>query len=202
MGLAVLCERLSRADPLEVDRVITPQSDRQNLGKNTLRRAILWDQRSEILDPLPNECSYVEAQLEASDIDDLYLVPCYDWYFDSGSTFRLRATLEHLAVGRGSTVFGPAAIRARLEQHGSGGEHLIVTSREPRKPPCTIIDGTHRAAALLQMEEDRPGSTLPWNAILITSPRMSDYCWHIESRQAQEVLSTIYPRYVAEGRLW
>jgi hypothetical protein len=41
----------------------------------------------------------------------------------------------------------------------------------------SLIDGTHGAAALLSVHQASP--TLPWEAVVVDSPGMTDYRWHI-----------------------
>ena len=55
------------------------------------------------------------------------------------------------------------------------------------KGPYTIIDGTHRAAALLR--HDQQASNFPWTAILIDSSNMSGNRWHIGFRDTTQILN-------------
>jgi hypothetical protein len=65
--------------------------------------------------------------------------------------------------------------------------------------PYTIIDGTHRAATLLTEHHRSPNT--PWNAILIDSPRMTGYQWHIASTHAPEILR-YFNEMADQGAIW
>src|SRR5262249_32207202 len=149
-------------------------------GENRRRLELLRRARHFILDPLPTVREYSWIEIDESDVPDLYIIPVYDWYLDSGRTFRLVDVPNNLQAGRGTTIGGgPHPIDhlgevdrkiSHLRAYGWETEVLIVVSTDGAAPH-TIIDGTHRSAALLQMhlEGDR---TFPWQAIQISSPDM------------------------------
>lgn len=62
------------------------------------------------------------------------------------------------------------------------GEVLILITAD-KIGPYTIIDGTHRAAALYRNHLTEPN--LPWLGLLAVDPAMAGCQWHIESDQAE-----------------
>jgi hypothetical protein len=154
------------------------------------RKALLRSVRGAILDRLPPGPTCQEVLVDESDLPNVYLITCFDWFADTGGTFRLLDTLDHLAPGR-TYDFGRGIEHIEhyrkvedsmdflaRENPELVDEYLVLIATDP-VGPFTIIDGTHRATALLHMHQSQP--TLPWKAFLMLAPDMATCTWHIEA---------------------
>jgi hypothetical protein len=196
------------AGPADVDLIATG-ADRTDVAENQRRCELLLLGGKKIIGTLPDNCTYDFAEIEPGDIGDLFVIPLPGWYLDTGRSFSLHNTLTHLKGGRAACIAGNltpfataceiAACRDYMAAHGTSREFLILTATN-RQPRYTIIDGTHRAVALLQMSESKP-AIYPWTAILVSSPDMRDCQWHIDSSYAQNLLSSCAD-WESRGLLW
>jgi hypothetical protein len=189
--------------------LIANDADLSDPAENKRRRGLLGRLRDPILAALPPDLTYEKVRVEKADLEGLYIIPSWDWFLDAGRTFRLEDTLINLRPGRGGNLFGKnesfahstavAARRQRLEERGTDHEFLVLVA-DRSGPPYTIIDGTHRASALLQM--DAAGiETFPWQAILVTSASIDACHWHIASSHAQQLIIDL-GRAANAGHLW
>jgi hypothetical protein len=77
-------------------------------------------------------------------------------------------------------------------------ERLILVATD-ESGPYTVIDGTHRAVALLTEHHRSPNT--PWNAMLIDSPKMTENRWHIDFVDAPQIFNELAD--LAErGAIW
>lgn len=193
------------------DRRLIDDPDPTSAVENATRRDLLRSYRSVILDTIPQTSRYTYARVELADLARLYIVPVFDWFLDTGSSFRLVDTLTHLQDGRGANI--PGALQGPINHSQdvmqklpflqgydaeATDEHLVLLASHP-DGPYTIIDGTHRAVALLL--NNQKASTLPWRAILILSPDMNSSRWHVGFPMFEAIKQDL-KRYVADGRLW
>jgi hypothetical protein len=189
--------------------LIANDADLFDPAENQRRRQLLGKLRDPILTPLPPDLTYEKVGVEKGDLDGLYIIPSGDWFLDAGRTFRLEDTLANLRPGRGGDIFGRdesfthytdvVARRRRLEERGTDHEFLVLVG-DGSGPPYTIIDGTHRASALLQMDASGV-ETFPWRAILVTSASMNACHWHIASSHAQQLIIAL-GRAADVGHVW
>jgi len=150
------------------------------------------------------------ATLEEEDLPRVFLLTCWDWFLDTGRMFALINTLTHLRHGRGGNISGWREsidhLRTVEEKMPyirnyaaeTSDEYLILVATRATGP-YTIIDGTHRAAALL-IEHQRKSNT-PWKAILIDSPNMTANRWHIRFGDAFQILSGL-SELADDGDIW
>jgi hypothetical protein len=177
---------------------------------NDARWQALHSYRSPILDPIPSGSSYKIVEIEESDLQKLYIIPVYDWFMDTGKSFKLLDTLNNLQPGRGTSLEGADP---QIHHHadvqrkgpyinpaadGFADEYITIVASST-EGPFTIIDGTHRATALLQKHQREP--SLPWRAFLVESPNMADNRWHIESQAAQQLIVQLNQAAIA-SLLW
>jgi hypothetical protein len=177
------CHRFPDCDPALYDFRV------QDSQANGRRKGLLWGWRHWILNRLPENLAYFRVEVEEEDLEQLYIIPSRDWYVDTGRTFRLGDTLNHLEPGRWLQPTGEPREPiqhfdkvAKQKQYFADrpnhtGEFLILIGEGPLGP-WTVIDGTHRATALLQLNKEH-GPTLPWPAFLLTSEEMSSCFWHV-----------------------
>jgi hypothetical protein len=188
----------------QLDELVADDANLDDSAANHQRLVLLCTERLPLLLtlPLPRTLEFVEV--EASDIDDLRIIPCDDWYLDTGRTFELRAASTHLGDGKfvqrtsGREVIDHRssvdAKLAYLRTRSVDNEYLILLTRDGG-PPYTILDGTHRATAFL-----RAPIPPPWNAILISSPAMDDCQWYFGGK-ATAALIHMFDQMIENGLL-
>lgn len=157
------------------------------------RRKWLLRHRAKILDEIPPGAPAYRVLIEEVDLADLYIVPTGDWYLDTGRSFRLIDTPANLRPGRGADSrlgLGPIEhynkVRAKaqyMSTHGTVSDEVLILISPGTAGPYTIIDGTHRAAALYEEHARRPN--MPWKGILIRDPLIVQSVWFINSKVAQ-----------------
>jgi hypothetical protein len=178
---------------LEIDE---ENSRRENLLFNTYGR-------SAILDKLPDKINWYKGSLEESDLDNLYILAIWDWFLDTGKTFRLSLIPSNLSSSHGHRVSnfpaGAADHKSKIEemaQSMSGNFGDIVAIGSSKTGPYTIIDGTHRAS-LLTMS----GGLIGTLVYLGVASDLSQCVWTPEWLNYKESLSELN-RLVDEGHLW
>jgi hypothetical protein len=185
------------------------QPDLTNADENATRSAILRALRDAILRHIPGDARYRHAKIEETDLASLFIITSWDWFLDTGRTYALSETLIHLQPNRGGRVPALQRIdhrrsvdekRRYLNDYdaNSTDEHLIVVASGDGGP-FTLIDGTHRAVALLVEHEQRP--TFPWKAIVIDSPGMSANHWHIGFTGVTQKLAEL-GQLADQGSIW
>ncbi len=179
-------------------RHLIDDPDLMDPTQNAERSRILRHHRGFVLDYVPADARYRRVQVEEDDLPKLFFLTCWDWFLDTGRMFALTNTLTHLQHGRGGDIEGR---RERIDhlriveekipyirnyQADASHEYLILVATS-ETGPYTIIDGTHRAAALLREHQEKP--TTPWNAILIDSASMTANRWHVGFAGAPQIVS-------------
>ena len=140
--------------------VIIKNPNFANEGEASKREKLLLDKygRSAILARLPAELEWHESEFEPQDVDKLYILPVFDWYMDTGETFKVSDTLIHLSDTRGyhlpqlgsAEVLHFQTVNKIIESPPEDfGEVILIASSQDG--PYTVIDGTHRSVALLKM---------------------------------------------------
>ena len=76
-------------------------------------------------------------------------------------------------------------------------EYLVLIASDP-SGPFTVIDGTHRATALLHMHQTKP--TLPWKAFLLWASDMAACAWHIAAPETPDKIRKL-EELTRQGRL-
>ena len=179
--------------PRPPDRRLVDDADLADWAQNATRAELLYRDRGKILGELPAEISPVWVDIEKADLADLSIVPTFDWYLDTGRTFSLVDTPANLAHGRGFlSAQGPQpmdhlakveAIEPQLADYSNATtDEVLIMIAADQAGPYTIIDGTHRAAALYRGQLSEPN--MPWRGILVADPAIARCVWHIESPKA------------------
>lgn len=182
-----------------------------DVEQNRRRAELLHAYRAPILDQLPADARYHEVRIEEGDLPKLYILTVWDWFLDTGRTYQLTNTQTHLKPDRGGIINGDhlppvnhaagvAEKRPFLTDYDAenSDEHLILVAADDQGP-YTIIDGTHRATALLEQHHASPN--LPWRGILITSPSMNTNRWHIGFDAAAHLVREL-GQLADSGALW
>jgi hypothetical protein len=169
--------------------LVGPHADLASPVENEQRLALLRD-RQHMLARIPDDATYRRATVEEGDIAALFVVPDPGWYMDTGGTFALARAPFHVRPGRRPPI--PWVVTGHCEKIDGIREHLAKNPQDGGlllllsggDAPFTILDGNHRAVALLQLH--RQGTrTLPWSAILISSRNMRNVPQHIDSAAAR-----------------
>lgn len=181
---------------LDTNQKILDSPNFEDEKENELRRQLLI-RRGPILDSLPRDITWYAVEVEQVDVEKLYIIPIFDWFLDTGETFRLVDAIVNLAPNRGYynqsretcaiDHFNEVSRKLSFWECGKeaqANERLILVATET-KGPFTIIDGTHRAVAYLKKEKDA-SDTFPWKGYLGISPNCGTYRWHIESDGAKQ----------------
>lgn len=202
--------RISHQHP-NIDRKILDSPNFEDERENELRKRLLAH-RGPILDHLPQDITWHAIEIEQSDTNKLYIIPIFDWFLDTGGTFRLVDTLGNLAPNRGyfHPERGTCAVDhfnevARKLSFWESNKSVIADERlvlvaTSNKGPFTIIDGTHRSAAYLKKDENTP-TIFPWEGYLGVSPNCRVFRWHIESDGARQHIEACKTD-VSRGLLW
>jgi hypothetical protein len=161
--------------------------DNANLGDaaENARRKWLLRHRAIILDEIPPGAPTYYALVEEIDLPELYIIPTADWYLDTGRSFRLVDTPANLRPGR-VPIDHYTKVRAKSKYmctHGTASNEVLILMAPSAAGPYTIIDGTHRAAALYADHAGKPN--MPWKGILIRDPLIEQSMWSINSKVAQ-----------------
>lgn len=194
----------------EEARYLIDSANLNDSVQNGERARILSASRHFILDYIPGDARYRYVRVEEDDLPGLFILTCWDWFLDTGRMFALTNTLTHLQHGRGGDIGGRRVPIDHLRTVGekipyirnyeadAPYEYLILVATK-ETGPYTIIDGTHRAAALLVEHQEKP--TTPWNAILIDSMNMTANRWHVGFADAPQIVSGLNAL-ADDGDIW
>jgi hypothetical protein len=194
--------------PGPADKRLITDSGPGALTRHHERLALLRSIRSPILDELPLDGRLTWVDIEPHDLAQLFIIPCFDWYLDTGSTFRLTDTLSSMRAGRGN-VWEPGYVdnRARTDRvapyirryAADTTDEVLIVIAVDAGGPYTIVDGTHRAAALYEAHQTTPN--MPWRAILLRDTRVLATQWHVGSARAQANMLA-FASYEASHQIW
>lgn len=183
---------------------IIENPDLDNVDENSEREDLLLNKygRVAILDKLPQEVIWYEVSIEDNDLDNLYILAIWDWFLDSGRTFKLSEVPANLSTSRGHRVsnFPPAAdhktkIEAMAQSINDNIQDIVMISSN-QSGPYTIIDGTHRSS-LLTINGNLSGT----RAYLGVANNLSQCVWTQEWVNYQNSIAELN-RLVDEGYLW
>lgn len=191
--------------PHEIALIESTNTD--NPEENNAREFMLNDGskfgRSAIIDKLPQDLEWHEVEIEENDIGKLYLIPVFDWFVDTGGTFRLDGTINHLAPGRGHLVNvqtpQPVIHFEKLDAISKDKvdtDGIVIISTNSENGPYTIIDGTHRSSMLI-----RQNKLAGTKAFLGISKDLSQCIWSVERADFQQYLNILH-QWVQSGIMW
>lgn len=196
--------------PRPAGRQLIDNPDLNDPAQNVTRTELLFRDRQKILQELPYEMQPEWVNIEPADLPNLYVVPTFDWFLDTGRTYRLIDTTANLAPGRGFlTAQGRRptehlakvdGLASRLANYDAATtDEVLILIAADGAGPFTIIDGTHRATALYRNYVAEPN--MPWRGILVVDQAIAECLWHIESPSAQRNLNMCAWE-VSRGTLW
>ncbi len=159
--------------------------------------------RKPIMDHVPVDILWHEVEIEKEDLENLYILAIWDWFVDTGRTFKLSGVVKNLSSGHGHRIsnFPPGAADHKLKidemlkvmDKNVQGIVLISSSKDG---PFTIIDGTHRSS-LLAIKD----SLLGTKAYLGIAADLSKCVWVPECENYEQTIAELN-RVVNEGYLW
>lgn len=192
----------------DADRRLIDRPDFSNPRQNAARRKLLRLRRGNLVDALPVNTVWSLVTMQPQDFAQVFILPSFDWYLDTGGTFRLLETRSHLQPGRGF-LSEQGKRRRTLHHHhvqnilrkrqgnpSTWAADPIIIVTATTGGPWTIIDGTHRATAFVQTAID-----VSLTAYCGYSRLMRRYGWHIESAGARNRIARAR-KYIVKGELW
>ncbi|MBI2196117.1 hypothetical protein HYU45_00730 [Candidatus Daviesbacteria bacterium] len=136
------------------------QPDLNSPQENNERENLIFNVygRSAILNEIPSSLDWFEAEIESIDVDSIFILPVFDWYLDTGSTFKVANVPKHLSQNRGYRLnneppvvvhhHNKIEIMSKLADLKT--DDIVIISSNKQSTPLTIIDGTHRASLLVK----------------------------------------------------
>ncbi len=159
--------------------------------------------RSAIINYIPSDITWHEVSIEKADLETLYILAIWDWFIDTGKTFKLSGIPANLSNGHGHRVsnFPPGAAdhKSKIDtmaqtMTGNIGDIIMISSTQTG--PFTIIDGTHRSS-LLAINGNLSGV----GAYLGIANDLSQCVWAPEWSGYQDSLTELN-QLVDGGHLW
>ena len=187
----------------QVTLIEAPNFD--NAAENAKRENLILNVygRKPIMDHVPTNIIWYEVEIEKEDLEKLYLLAIWDWFIDTGRTFKLSGVVKNLSSGHGHRIsnFPPGAADHKVKidemlkaMDGNIQDIVMVSSSEDGS--FTIIDGTHRSS-LLAIK----GSLTGTKAYLGVASDLSKCVWAPEWENYEQSLVELN-RIVNEGHLW
>ena len=170
--LAWLYSEWPRTDSL---RPLVDHPDLSDAVQNTARVQMLFSIRANIIQELPHGMRPDLVDIEDADIASLYILPCREWYLDSGRTFRLADVPANLAPGRhpvGHLAKVDAIAPSLADYEAATTREVLILNAAEQTGPYTIIEGTHRATALYRNQLGKPN--MPWRANWLPTHSLSN----------------------------
>lgn len=174
----------------------TENAQRENLILNVYGR-------KPIMDHVPTDIVWHEVEIEENDFKKLHLLAVWDWFVDTGKTFKLSGVPKNLSSGHDHRIpnLSPGAadhktkIDQMLEKDDEDIQDIIMISSS-KEGPFTIIDGTHRSSLLAIR-----GSISGTKAYLGIAADLSKCLWTTEWENHTQRMSELN-QFIYGGLLW
>jgi hypothetical protein len=177
-----------------------------NSLENDRRKTLLFYKfgRIAIWKEIPKISEWLEVEIEEVDIDRLYILPVYDWYLDTGRSFKLIDTIENLSPDRGykfeniprQQILHYEKITNMIRNPPTDLNGVVIITSNIEKGLYTIIDGTHRSSVLA-----KKGRLVHLRAYIGIAPNLSNCIWSIERVDIKKHLSELN-HLVNCGSMW
>jgi len=147
--------------------------------QNALRRALLFRRRGHMWRELPPDTQWWEVQLDACDLNEVFVFPRAHWRTLASGDFRLPSVVERIRARR-----FPAKISDFISKIQSLSYHLrfapsstsVLLIGTDELHPMVIIEGNHRLTAALL---NSPGVLENrFRVYFGASPRVAQSCWY------------------------
>lgn len=187
----------------EIRFIETP--DMENEDENRRREQILLYKygRIAILERLPSKIDWFETEIEQEDIDEIYIVPVWDWFLDTGKTFKMTRALDHMSKHRGHRI--PDQPQITITHHEKvekmflsedNPQDITMISSSIKDSPFTIIEGVHRSITLYKKNKLQGTK-----GFLGISDELSGCMWSIERTDMQGHINGLN-QLVDAGIIW
>jgi hypothetical protein len=174
-------------------RELVSAGNTANTRENVLRRALLFRRRGPMWRELPPDTQWWEVQLEAEDLQRLYVFPRSHWRKVANGSFLLPRIVErireHPARNEDPELLTEPAriprnlrefvskIHALSKSYGSRpAKSAILLIGTSEREPCLIFEGNHRFTAAMLAS---PEAYQDWFRVYLGfSPNMVRCCWY------------------------
>jgi hypothetical protein len=162
--------------------------DFSNRQHNDIRLQLLQQARGNILMHIPPGTRWYVAAYEPEDLSRTYHIASGAWLPITSGNYRAASALLNFDSDHDHASW-IRQVHATLPNADMDTMPIVVaTSLES---PMSILEGNHRAAALLKYDEANPSARLLTQVHVGLSPNMSQNFWHIEHpRSAHLITST------------
>jgi hypothetical protein len=194
-----------RSDLASDELSLIENPDLNNSEENLQREELILNKygRSPIMETVPSQIQWHEVEIEDEDLENLYILAIWDWFIDTGKTYKLSQVPANLTSNHGHRIsnFPPGAAdhKTKIEAMMSAPEintQDIILIASSENGPFTIIDGTHRSS-LLALNGTISGT----KAYLGIANDLSQCVWTPEWTN-YEVSKTELSNAVDQGFLW
>lgn len=195
--------RMNDLTPEEIALINNP--DLNNEQQNSAREELLFNRfgRVAILEKIPSDLDWFEGELEEGDIDNLYMLPVFDWFMDTGRTFQLKNVINHLSPNRAHLIYNGQL--TPVVHHKMIGEmdkalddkiqDIVLVTSGNNDAPFTIIDGTHRSSLLMRR------GTIVGTKVFFGKGDMTNCFWSVERNDFQNHVAELN-RLTLQGAMW
>lgn len=160
--------------------VIVNEPDVLNSSHNQIRKRLLRELRSPLLDRIPSNTVWYSAELEGSDFGEILIVREATWAPIFGNNKKLKDVARIIFLNKAKNddphIKKIKVFKDRIGAHDFKGKIIVITS--DLAGPYSIFEGNHRAVAF-QLKADDSGdrSHLPNEIIVGHSPQMNTSPW-------------------------
>lgn len=152
--------------------------DYKNIDQNIARHMFLFSERAPLFDKLPKPLEWHGATMELGDLEKLRFIRNCGWDDKAGGNVNV-GNVEF--PGRFDTC-GRKSISEIVERVASlDFDKTLLLASQATSGPFTIIDGNHRAAAMMVAKRKGKFTESGLKAYLGVSPRMATCIWSRES---------------------
>ena len=153
--------------------------DLQNPKHNQVINQLLWAFRKPLLEKIPTNIEWWEADLEDKDFENALIIRETDWENTFGNLKRIKDVSKAISEGIEDKGVGFTMIREIQKNIGTHpfSERIIMISESGSSTP-SIIEGNHRVLAFqLELIENGTSLHIPKTAIIGTSPNIRICPW-------------------------
>ena len=164
-------------DDQEVLLPVLNAPDFKDVEQNFLRRTALYSRRWKLLSQLPDPLEWRFGHLESPEISDLYVPKNCGW-----DSFCPGNRLTSIRYPEGCSEETRRKIRQiSNEVLKPDFDRTLILIGQDEDGPFTILDGNHRAAAIMSTTRDGRKLSAAIPSYLGLSPRMNLCIWFVQS---------------------
>lgn len=160
---------------MDIVRALVNNPDFSNEDQNIARNVLLFSERYALLDRLPKPVRWQVATMQAGDLERLRLIAQCGW--DDKSPGNLLHSVRFPNAFDIKSVERIISIRRRINQVNFERTLILIAVNETG--PFTIIDGNHRATAMMMAKRSGNFEETGSPVYIGISPRMSECQWYV-----------------------